>query len=70
VSVLFGVCFIFAKFKTLEQLSKNNHEIERLRRNMAEQFFVWNEKKQLDMALLDAKERYLIFKKNIPALKA
>jgi hypothetical protein len=29
---------------------------------MAEQFFVWNEKKQLDMALLDAKERYLIFK--------
>jgi CRP-like cAMP-binding protein len=51
-----------AKFKTLEQLSKNNHEIERLRRNMAEQFFVWNEKKQLDMALLDAKERYLIFK--------
>jgi CRP-like cAMP-binding protein len=51
-----------AKFKTLEQLSKNNLEIERLRRNMAEQFFVWKEKKQLDMALLDAKERYLIFK--------
>jgi len=63
-------CTIFrAKFNVIENLSKNNYEIEHLRRKIAEQFFVWNEKKQLEMALLEAKERYLIFKTEHPGVE-
>ena len=58
-----------AKFDIIEHLSINNYEIEHLRRKIAEQFFVWNEKKQLEMALLEAKERYLIFKKEHPGIE-
>lgn len=57
-----------AKFEVIEHLSKNNYEIEHLRRKIAEQFFVWNEKKQLEMALLEAKERYVIFKAEHPGI--
>lgn len=49
------------KFKMIEELSKDDIGLERLRRKIAENFFVWNEKKQLEMSLLEAKERYLIF---------
>lgn len=56
-------------FDVIESLSENNYELERLRRKIAEQFFVWNEKKQLEMALLEAKERYLIFREEYPGLE-
>lgn len=58
-----------AKFEMIENLSVNNYEIEHLRRKIAEQFFVGNEKKQLEMALLEAKERYLIFKTEHPGIE-
>lgn len=48
---------------TIEKLSGENIEMERLRRKIAEQFFVLNEKRELEMALLQAEERYLIFQK-------
>jgi len=51
---------------TIEKLSEKNIEIERLRRKIAEQFFVLKEKRELEMALLEAKERYLIFQKEFP----
>ena len=57
------------KFDVIERLSENNFELERLRRKIAEQFFVWSEKKQLEMALLEAKERYSIFKEEHPTLE-
>jgi len=57
------------KFDVIERLSENNIELERLRRRIAEQFFVWSENKQLEMALLEAKERYLIFRKEHPTLE-
>ena len=44
-------------------------ELERLRRRIAKRFFVSNEKKQLKMALLDAADRYLIFKEEYPGLE-
>ncbi len=46
----------------LEQLSENNIEIERLRRKIAELFFVLKEKRELELAILQAEERYLIFR--------
>ncbi len=58
-----------AKFEVIERLSENNYEIEHLRRKIAERFFVGNEKKQLEMALLEAKERYLIFKEEHPGIE-
>ena len=58
------------KFDVIDRLSENNYELERLRRKIAEQFFVWNEKKQLEMAFLEAKERYVIFKKEYPTLES
>ena len=62
-------CIIWrARFDAVERLSEDNIEIERLRRKISEYFFVWNEKKQLEMALLDAKERYCIFKREHPGI--
>ena len=58
-----------ARFDMIEKLSINNYEIEQLRRKIAEQFFVNNEKKQLEMALLEAKERYFIFKEEHPGIE-
>jgi CRP-like cAMP-binding protein len=56
-------------YNLIEQLSENSFELERLRRKIAENFFVGNERKQLEMALLDAKERYLIFKAEHPGFE-
>jgi CRP-like cAMP-binding protein len=43
-----------ASFHKIEQLSDGNYEIERLRRTIAESYFLSNEKKEIEMALLDA----------------
>lgn len=56
-------------FQTIEAHAKTNIELERLRRKIAERFFVGNEKKQLEMALLDANDRYQIFKQEHPGLE-
>ncbi|WP_226913067.1 Crp/Fnr family transcriptional regulator [Flavicella marina] len=53
----------------IEKLSKNSVEIERLRRKIAEYFFVLKEKKELEMALLQAEDRYLIFRKEYPGVE-
>lgn len=58
-----------AKYDVIEGLSNELHELERLRRKIAERFFVGSEKKQLEMALLEAKERYLIFKQEHPGFE-
>jgi len=52
--------------RTIEKLSEEHIEIERLRRKIAEHFFVLKEKRELEMALLQAEERYLIFRKEFP----
>ena len=49
-------------FSFIEKLSENNIEIERLRRKIAEYFFVLKEKRELEMSLLQADERYAIFR--------
>lgn len=53
----------------LETLSENNIEIERLRRKIAERFFVLKEKRELEMVLLQAEERYQIFQKEYPGVE-
>ena len=58
-----------ANYDVIERLSEGNYEIERLRRKIAERFFVRSEKKQLEMALLEAKERYSIFREEHPGFE-
>lgn len=50
----------------IEHLSQEQIEIERMRRKIAEMFFVLKEKRELEMALLQAEERYLIFREEYP----
>ncbi len=56
-------------YDVIEHLSKNNHELERLRRKIAERFFLANEKNLLEMVLLEAKDTYLIFKQEHPGFE-
>ena len=58
-----------ASFQKIEELSEGNYEIERLRRTIAESFFLSNEKKEIEMALLDADKRYLILREEYPGIE-
>jgi CRP-like cAMP-binding protein len=58
-----------ASFQKIEQLSTGNIELERLRRIIAENYFLNNEKKEIEMALLDADERYQILKREFPGIE-
>lgn len=58
-----------ASFSKIEELSDGNFEIERLRRIIAESYFLSNEKKEIEMALLDAEKRYLILQKEYPGIE-
>lgn len=53
----------------IEKLSEERIEMERLRRKIAEYFFVLKEKRELEMALLQAEERYLIFREEFPEVE-
>lgn len=58
-----------ASFYKIEELSNGNFEIERLRRIIAENYFLSNEKKEIEMALLDAEKRYSILQKEYPGIE-
>lgn len=58
-----------ASFDKIEKLSDGNIEIERLRRKIAENYFLINEKKEIEMALLDAEERYAILQNEYPGIE-
>jgi CRP-like cAMP-binding protein len=56
-------------FYKVEELSEKYIELERLRRKIAEHFFLLKEKRELEMAMLEAEERYLIFRKDYPGIE-
>jgi len=58
-----------APFDKIEKFSEGNYEIERLRRIIAENYFLNFEKKELEMAMLDAEKRYLIFRDQYPGIE-
>ena len=58
-----------ASFDRIEALSIDNIEIERLRRIIAEGFFLNLEKKELGMALQDADQRYLTLREEYPGIE-
>ncbi|WKV13217.1 Crp/Fnr family transcriptional regulator [Marivirga harenae] len=58
-----------ASFGRIEELSAGNFEVERLRRIIAERYFLSNEKKEIEMALLDAEKRYVILQQEYPGIE-
>ena len=55
--------FLTADFLEFKKLYDTNPKIERLARILAEQFFVSKEKREIELVMLDATERYEIFQK-------
>ncbi|MEO6550273.1 MAG: Crp/Fnr family transcriptional regulator [Ferruginibacter sp.] len=63
-------CTIFvANYKQVLKLYDAYLDLERLARKFAENYFVFNELKELEVVLLDATERYFQFKKEYPDLE-
>ena len=61
--------FLIADFSKIKKLYDTNQKIERLARILAEQFFVSKEKREIELVMLDATERYEIFQKEHPKLE-
>jgi len=61
---------LVADFKEIETLYSKYHDIERLGRKVAEFYFLEKEKKEIEMALLDADKRYLILREAFPGLES
>lgn len=58
-----------APFHEIELLYPKFHDFERLGRKIAEFYFLEKEKKEIEMALLDAEQRYLILREEFPDLE-
>ncbi len=56
-------------YSELEIRYEKFHDLERLGRKVAEFYFLEKERKELEMALQDATERYLKFKNQFPTLE-
>lgn len=56
-------------FYSLVQLYPSHPDLERLARKMAEYYFLEKEKKELEIVLLDASQRYKIFQQEFPTLE-
>lgn len=58
-----------ASFKAIKNMYDQYPQIERLSRILAEQFFVNKEKREIELATLEAKDRYSIFLHEHPDLE-
>ncbi|WNJ17491.1 Crp/Fnr family transcriptional regulator [Pontibacter sp. G13] len=58
-----------AHYAELERLYAQFHDLETLGRKVAEHYFLEKERKELEMALMDATERYLLFRQTFPTLE-
>jgi len=58
-----------ASYDAITQLYDTHQDIERLSRKIAEHYFLEKEKKELEIALLDADKRYLILQEEYPDLE-
>lgn len=60
---------LVADFNAIEKLYDKFHDVERLGRKIAEFYFLQKEQKEIEMALLDADKRYLLMRKEFPAIE-
>lgn len=56
-------------YRSLTNLYTTNPDLESLSRKIAEYYFIEKEKKELEIALLDASQRYRIFQDEFPTLE-
>jgi len=63
-------CVIYTcNYKSLTKLYDECPDLERLARKIAEYYFLEKEKKEIEIVLLDASQRYILFKKEFPTLE-
>ncbi|MCF1713290.1 Crp/Fnr family transcriptional regulator [Flavihumibacter sp. RY-1] len=63
-------CMVYScTYSDLVQLFDEHQDLERLVRKIAEYYFIEKEKKELDIVLLNATQRYLVFKVEFPSLE-
>jgi len=60
---------LVADYHSFTQLFDKHPRIERIARMTAEQFFIQKEKREIDLVMLEAKDRYLILKEEHPSLE-
>lgn len=62
-------CTVYScNYKKLISLYDKFHDLERISRKIAEYYFIEKEKKEIEIVLLDAIERYSIFQQEFPKL--
>jgi CRP-like cAMP-binding protein len=63
-------CVIYTcDYASLTKLYKEYPDLERFARKIAEYYFLEKEKKEIEIVLLDASQRYILFKKEFPTLE-
>jgi CRP-like cAMP-binding protein len=63
-------CIIYTcDYTSLTKLYDECPDLERFARKVAEYYFLEKEKKEIEIVLLDASQRYLLFKKEFPTLE-
>ena len=63
-------CLIYTcDYKLLTNLYDECPDLERFARKIAEHYFLEKEKKEIEIVLLDASQRYILFKKGFPTLE-
>ena len=63
-------CVIYTcDYVSLTKLYKECPDLERFARKIAEYYFLEKEKKEIEIVLLDASQRYILFKKEFPTLE-
>lgn len=60
---------LVADYQKIEKLYQEHHQFERFGRKVAEFYFLEKEQKEIEMALLDAEQRYLILRKTFPQIE-
>ena len=63
-------CVIYTcDFASLTNLYDECQDLERFARKIAEHYFLEKEKKEIEIVLLDASQRYILFKEEFPTLE-
>lgn len=69
IDCLTDCTLLIAEYKKITALYEQYPQVERLARILAEQFFVSKEKREIELATLEAKDRYVTFQQEHPQLE-
>ena len=69
IQALTPCCLVVADYAALTAFYDRYPDWERFSRRLAEQYFVYKEQREVELALLNADERYLRFREEYPGLE-